>query len=261
MTAVKRPPLRYFGGKFRMAHEIIQHFPSHKVYVEPFGGAAGVLMRKEPVAKEVYNDINDDVVNFFRVLRTEKEKLAEALFYTPYSRTEFGDAFEPTECPIERARRTAVRATMGFGSDAVFLNNKKRSGISTHKYALGRWKTYYTILDAAAERLRAVLIENRDAVEVMKTHDSAETLHYVDPPYMKDTRNGGKYDHEYTDFDHVYLLEVLQQLEGHVVVSGYDNGLYRDMLKDWKKIEFPARGGSAAGSVQRTEVLWIKSRV
>ena len=114
---VLSPALRYHGAKFRLARWVMQFFPDHRVYVEPFGGAAGVLLQKPRAYAEVYNDLDDDIANFFRVLRDpdQAEQLIQSLHLTPYARTEFDLSYEDCDQPVERARRTAVRAGMGFG--------------------------------------------------------------------------------------------------------------------------------------------------
>lgn len=124
-VAIKHPAIRYHGGKFRMATWIISHFPVHRCYVEPFGGAASVLLKKEPSEAEVYNDLDGDVVNLFRVLRdpATSQALITACALTPYSREEFTHAYEHSEDPVERARRLVVRATMGFGSAGATKGN------------------------------------------------------------------------------------------------------------------------------------------
>ena len=108
--AVKHPILRYFGGKFRLAPWIIRHFPAHQCYVEPFGGAAGVLLRKVPSQFEIYNDLDSAIVTFFRVVRERPDELMRALILTPFSRQEYADAYEPTTDDLEQARRLFVLA-------------------------------------------------------------------------------------------------------------------------------------------------------
>lgn len=117
-AAVTKPVLRYHGGKWRLASWIISHFPAHRVYVEPFGGAASVLMQKPRSYAEVYNDLDGEIVNVFRVLQCpeKRARLCEMLHFTPYARAEFMLAWEPTDDPVEAARRVIIRAQMGFGS-------------------------------------------------------------------------------------------------------------------------------------------------
>ncbi|MEC7753784.1 MAG: DNA adenine methylase [Bacteroidota bacterium] len=256
----KRPLLRYHGGKFLLAPWIIGHFPKHKVYVEPFGGAASVLLQKPRAYAEVYNDMDSEIVNLFKVVRTEGEKLKELLELTPFSRDEFLDSYTPSDDPLEQARRTVIRSFMGFGSAGAtrqktgFRSNSNRSGTTpAHD-----WKNYPEALHGIIERLKGVVIENRDAKEVMISHDADNALHYVDPPYVLSTRYQGEktkcYNYEMQDSEHVELLGFLKQLNGCVVLSGYDNEMYNDLLKDWRRVHRKAYGD---GAVERTEVLWI----
>ena len=254
---VTRPILRWHGGKWMLAPWIISHFPAHRVYVEPFGGAASVLLRKKPSYAEVYNDLDDEVVNLFSVLRSDQaDDLAELLRLTPFASTEFFTAYDAAEDPLERARRTVVRAFMGFGSNAVhrksgFRSNSNRSGTTPAR----DWVNYPDALSATIERLRGVVILHRDAKEVMAAHDGPDTLHYVDPPYVADTRDGGTdYAHELTDQDHEELLGFLRTLKGKVILSGYPHGTYDQALAGWRRIE---RKALADGARERTEVLWM----
>lgn len=255
--APTRPILRWHGGKWMLAPWIISHMPAHRVYVEPFGGAASVLMRKPRAYAEVYNDLDDEVVNLFRVLRSpEATSLIEQLRLTPFASGEFAAAYEPAECAVERARRTVVRSLMGFGSNGVhratgFRSNSNRSGTTPAR----DWVNYPDALAAVVERLRGVVILNRDARQVMAMHDGADTLHYVDPPYVFDTRtdSGHDYAHELTDADHADLLAFLRTLKGKVILSGYPSPLYDQALPDWQRIE---KAALADGARKRVEVLW-----
>lgn len=227
-----RPLLRWHGGKWLLAPWIISHFPEHRVYVEPFGGAASVLIRKERSYAEVYNDLDSDVVNLFRVLRNNSQArdLMFALSHTPFARAEFDEAYLPTDDPVEQARRLIIRSFMGFGSDGHnaarptgFRANSNRSGTTPAQ----DWTNYVGPLSVIVDRLEGVVIENRPAIDVMRQQDTPVTLHYVDPPYVWATRstahNSSKkaYRHELTDQDHEQLLEFLQTLAGTVVLSGY----------------------------------------
>jgi len=269
IEAPRRPVLRWHGGKWKLAPWIISHFPDHRIYVEPFGGAASVLMRKPRAYAEVYNDLDDWAVNLFRVLRDEAlaARLVEQLKLTPFARTEFecGRELGETEGdPVELARRLIVRSFMGFGSNAHngrstgFRANSNRSGTTPAQ----DWGNYPNALPALIDRLKGVIIENRDATAVMMQHDGPETLHYVDPPYMAETRSpANKYDlkyrtyrHELDDDTHAKLLDALQELSGMVVLSGYPAPLYESALTAWRRVEIAAY---ADGARDRTEVLWI----
>ena len=195
MTEPSRPVLRWHGGKWILAPWIIEHFPKHRVYVEPFGGAASVLLRKRPVYAEVYNDLDDCVVNLFKVLRNPDlaPRLIRLLVETPFSRTEFETAYEVSNDPVEEARRLIIRSFMGFGSTG-FNRDVGRTGFRATSNRSGTtpahdWANYPDGLADVAARLAGVVIENRDAIEVMQQHDSEETLHYVDPPYLPETRS------------------------------------------------------------------------
>ncbi|WP_316172430.1 DNA adenine methylase [Bradyrhizobium sp. SZCCHNRI2049] len=285
MTAPTRPVLRWHGGKWKLAPWIISHFPAHRIYVEPFGGAASVLLRKPRCYAEVYNDLDQVVVNLFHVLRDADKaaRLQEMLRLTPFARAEFETALDAADDDVGRARNLIIRSFMGFGSNAHsaspvaarngfkthtraadvyrstgFRNNSNRSGTTpAHD-----WANYPDALPAIVERLRGVIVENRPAAAVMAQHDGGGTLHYVDPPYMPDTRSpANKYDlkhrmyrHELTPNDHRELLTFLNTLRGMVLVSGYAHPLYDEHLGGWRRVECAAL---ADGARPRTEVLWI----
>ena len=255
---VTRPVLRWHGGKWNLAPWVIQHLPAHRIYVEPFGGAASVLLRKPRAYAEVYNDLDDDVVGLFRVLRdpVSASQLVSSIRLTPFARIEQVEAYEQAADPVERARRLIVRSYMGFGSNGThrktgFRANSNRSGTTPAR----DWANYPDPLAAVAERMVGVTVENRDAKAVMAAHDGPATLHYVDPPYMPETRDkGGDYAHELTADQHVELLQFLRTLGGMVVLSGYPSPVYDDLLADWTRVE---RKALADGARARTEVLWI----
>lgn len=284
MNAPTRPVLRWHGGKWKLAPRILPYFPQHRIYVEPFGGAGSMLMRKARVYAEVYNDLDEVVVNLFRVLRDRAKaaRLIELLRLTPFARAEFNEALEAAEDDVERARHLIVRSFMGFGSNAHssspvaektafrtftrpdeyrstgFRANSNRSGTTpAHD-----WANYPDALALIVDRLRGVIVEQRPAIDVMRQHDGGATLHYVDPPYLPETRSpANKYDlkhrmyrHELTVEDHRELLAFLRTLEGMVVLSGYPSALYDEALPDWQRVEMKAL---ADGARERTEVLWI----
>lgn len=263
---INAPVIRYHGGKFRLAPWVIEHFPPHLVYVEPFGGAAGVLMQKPRSHGEVYNDLDGDVVNLFRVLQNSRmrEALTELLVLTPYAREEFEQAWIFTDEPVERARRTIIRAQMGFGSAGA---SKGTTGFRIDCYrqygtAQQLWARYPEQLATIGQRLAGVLIENRPAIDIMLAHDSPQALHYVDPPYMHDTRvrgaqKGRYYRHELDDGQHAELLDMLNTLQGMVVLSGYPSDLYAERLEGWTMNTTSARISAGRGGDTRTECLWL----
>lgn len=262
-----RPILRYHGGKWLLAKWIISHFPEHKVYTEVFGGAGSVLLQKPRSYAEVYNDKWGEVVNVFCVLRDEKQasELRRRIELTPFARDEFDGRNHSTissqEDPIERARMTIFRSFAGFGSAAAngdyatgFRANSNRSGTTpAHD-----WVNYPQHIAAFTERLQGVVIENRGYEQVLSAHDGNETLHYVDPPYVHETRNlkrrNAAYVFEMTDDDHRELARVLSSLSGMVVLSGYDCPLYRGLFAGWEMRRKETHGD---GAVDRIECLWL----
>jgi DNA adenine methylase len=264
-----RPALRYHGGKFRIAPWVMSFFPPHTCYVEPFGGAAGVLLQKPRAYAEVYNDLDGDVVNFFRVLQDMdlRAQLLERLALTPYARSEFEKAWRPARGQVERARRLAIRAQMGFGSGGATKGTTGFRIDTKRKYGTAQslWEQYPDSIADAGQRFQGVLIENKPAIEVMKAHDAPTTVHFVDPPYVHSTRYPGaggprgSYRHEMTDVDHIELLDALQTLEGMVVLNGYESELYASRLVGWERHTTEARISSARGTVLRTEVVWLNA--
>ena len=257
MTTPKRPIIRFMGGKWMLAPWIISHFPAHRAYVEPFGGGGSVLLRKPRAYAEVYNDIDDELVNLFAIVRDRGDALRRQLELTPFARNEFLMSYEPAHDSIERARRTVVRAFMGFGCNSHgvkcgFRANSNRSG-STPAHD---WRNLPDAIGALTERLRGVVIENKDACEVMANHDTPQTLHYVDPPYVQKTRGKNRYRFEMSESDHEDLAMTLNSLQGMVVLSGYRCDLYDTLYTGWPRAE---RKVYADGASPRTECLWFRN--
>lgn len=261
IDAPTRPALRYHGGKFRLAPWIIKHFTDHKIYVEPYGGAASVLLHKPRSYAEVYNDLDGEICNYFRVLRNpaQARELIRLIQLTPFAREEFEQSYIVDGDPIEQARRLVIRSFMGFcaagvsGKNTGFRNSATRSGTTpAHD-----WRNYPPALEAIAERMRGVTIENRPADQVLRYFDGKTTLHYVDPPYPLSTRgrqSGSGYRHEMTDGQHVDLSETLKSLKGKVILSGYRCDLYDDLYSRWDRVD---KATHADGALDRTESLWL----
>jgi DNA adenine methylase len=264
---IRRPVLRYHGGKFLLAEWIVSHFPKHRIYVEPFGGGGSVLMRKHRSYAEIYNDRWDNVVNVFQVLRDDQksEQLRRVLELTPYSRTEFRKCsyqnFDTIDDPIERARLTIYRSFSGFGSAATngqyatgFRGSSHRSGTTPAQ----DWANFPQHVKLFNERLKGVTIENLDYREVMLRHDTPETLVYLDPPYVHATRNmkrgNASYAHEFADMDHVELCQFIKGLKSMIILSGYENDIYDENLVGWRKEH---REALADGAKKRIETLWF----
>jgi DNA adenine methylase len=244
---VSRPVLKYFGSKWRMSAKIIELLgTAHTSYVEPYGGSAAVLLQKPKVDIEVINDLNMDVVTFFRVLRDSPIELLREIELTPFSRVEY---LASTQVPddvtdIERARLFFIRSWQGFSGSATQARNGWRYQSRVYGNRLTKVDLDWHALDRlelAAVRLRHVQIEHDDALSVIKRFDGTRTAFYIDPPYPEITRSKqwGKnaYQHELMTQDHIHLLNLLRRVKGHVVLSCYESGLYSQMLQGWKKVE------------------------
>lgn len=267
----RRPALRYFGGKWMLAKWIIAHLPPHRIYVEPFGGAGSVLLRKPRAYAEVWNDLDDEVVDYFRILRdpSAAAELRRQLTLTPFAREEFSRAYDLAGDPIERARRLVVRSFMGHG--VISWRRDRRCGFRCDNNRAGTtpahdWANLPAAMEALTLRLQGVVIEKRPALDLIRSHATrADTLIYVDPPYMHETRSSKRaagdlyngYRHELSDEDHWDLLASLRECAGGVVLTGYSTPLYEAALPDWTRVE---REAWADGARPRTEALWLNPR-
>lgn len=257
-----RPALRYHGGKWLLSDWLLRQFPRHRVYVEPFGGGGSVLLRKPRSYAEVYNDLDSEIVSFFRVLQNKEQsaELERLLRVTPFAREEFVLALDQTTDPIEKARRLVIRSFMGFGSAAH--NSSRATGFRACSNRSGTtpahdWVNYQNQIRAFCARLSGVVIENRPAIDVILQHDSPETLHYCDPPYVHATRKkrqAGNYRFEMSDDDHADLARALSDVSGMVIVSGYRCDLYDSLYSHWTRIDARAH---ADGARARVESVWI----
>jgi DNA adenine methylase len=255
-----RPVLRYHGGKFVLAPWIISNFPPHKIYVEPYGGAASVLMQKPRAYSEVYNDLAGEVVTLFKVLRdpVQASELERLLRLTPYSRKEYEGAFASSQEALETCRRLVFRSFAGHAGAAThgrktgFRNDTRRA----FQVPAVDWLKFPDALEAMTRRLQGVVIESRPALDVLASYDGPDTLFYLDPPYPKGTRDSGDdYLFELTDEQHRALAERSHALAAMVVISGYACDLYDvELYADWHRVE---RKTFAEGARARTEVLWI----
>ena len=213
--------LKYPGAKNRIADWICSYIPPHDVYLEPFAGSLAVLLNKPRCHIETVNDIDGEIVNFFRVLRDYPEELKGKIELTPFAREEYKSALEPTEDMVERARRYCVRCWQGFGNSQLY-NNGFKSGQQAHSpNPAMAWAELPEILLLAAERLNGVQIENLPALELMKRYDTKDVFIYMDPPYLLVIRKGYLYKHEMTRADHE---ELLKAAGWHLDKSGVGGG-------------------------------------
>lgn len=264
-SEITRPVLRYHGGKFRLAPWILKFFPEHRIYVEPFGGAGSILLQKRRVLSEVYNDLDSRVVNVFRVLRDpiQSAELHRLLALMPFAREEFDATYDDPVDDIDAAAKTIVRSFMGHGSDSATRGCRTGFRAKCHDRALPsiEWAKWPSAIPAFTARLQGVVIENRDALEVIRRYDTPESLIYVDPPYLFSTRTerAGQssrhgYRHEMDDDQHSALAEVLRAAKGMVVVSGYPSDLYEILFAGWIRHD---RAHWADGGKASTEVVWL----
>jgi len=264
MTHVRRPALRYHGAKWRLAPWIIRHLPQHVCYVEPFGGAMGVLLRKPPSHLDVYNDLDGEVVNFFLYLRDRPADLIRAIELTPFSRAELDHAQGPTQGlgELERARRFYVRAWQAIGGPRTrwrpgwrFQKNEAHG-----KGNISDW-TDTGRLYAVAQRLRTIYFENDEALPIIARYDAPTTLFYCDPPYPGRTRSEGwraTYAHEMDDDAHAQLAHSLQAIQGMAIISSYPSSLYDDLYAGWQVHTTSARTNTyRTGAGKATECIWI----
>ncbi len=263
--ARKKIAFGWYGGKYSHLDWLLPLLPNTKHYCEPFGGSAAVLINREPAPIETYNDLDGELVNFFRVLREDKGSLLEAIGLTPFSREEFEQAIElPTEpiSDLERARRFFIRArqvrtglaqTASSGRWAHCLLTS-RAGMAG---AVSRWLGSVEGLSEIAQRLLRVQIENAPAIDVIRRYDSKETLFYCDPPYPHDSRGDSRaYAYEMTDDDHRQLAAVLHEVQGKVALSSYASPLMTELYGDWQCIEAPTKKAHSVKK-ERAELLWI----
>lgn len=255
----------WYGGKFSHLDWLLPLLPKCHHYCEPFAGSGAVLLNREPSPVETYNDLDGEVVNFFRVCRDQGDELTKQIAFTPFSREEFATACEldPDLTPLERARRFYVRARqvrIGLAQSATLGRwgnciNTSRAGMSG---IVSRFMGAVEQLPEIALRLLRVQIENRPALDVIKLYDSKDTLFYADPPYIHETRGDSKaYAFEMTDDQHRALADAFNSCKGKVAISNYDCALMEELYpgKRWQKfVNKPKTNHATKG--QRVEVLW-----
>lgn len=268
--SISRPALLYHGGKFRLAPWVVGFFPPHRVYVEPFGGGASVLLSKRPSGSEIYNDLDGHIVNVFRVLRDpgRAKELQRRLKLTAFARSELEWSYEEATDDVDAAHKILVRSWLGHGSDSATRRHRSGlrgpSGDARRSRALPsrEWAGFPALIPEFTARLAGVWIEEGDYRQVVSRFDGPDTLFYVDPPYLLSVRTAGAgrskrdlgYRHEMTDADHVALAGVLRACAGMVVVSGYPSDLYDGLFADWRRVSRPAAADCGA---RRVECLWL----
>jgi DNA adenine methylase len=256
----KRQALRYFGSKWRIAPWIISHFPPHICYVEPYSGAANVLLRKEPAHLEVLNDIDGEVINFFDVLRSRSAELIRAIVLTPFSRAEWRRSYQPCDDPLEKARRFYIRSWQSRGGKISGWRFQR----SYHaKRNVCDWNAVEHLWDVV-QRLKLVQLECDEAIPVIQRFDTPQTLFYLDPTYLPGVKTSkNSYRHEMTEADHVELAKVLRTIRGMAIISHYPAPLYREMYGNWLMVTKKTRADNTTkpGTEARVECLWLSPPV
>lgn len=255
------PPLVYFGGKIRLADRLVELMPEHEHYVEPFCGSLAVLLAKPLVPHETVNDLDRDLMTFWRVLRDHPEALERACALTPHSRAEHADSYDASSdaTDLEKARRVWVQLTQGragIRTKTGWRHYQDPSGStgSMPDYLAG----YVKRMAPAAERLRSVSLECRPALDVIADFGRhPRALLYVDPPYLGSTRTSGGYLHDLPKApEHRELLDALAKCKAAVMVSGYASSLYDEALDGWDRVEIKTATGQGGDRQERTEVVW-----
>lgn len=264
-TRRRRIVFGWYGGKFSHLDWLLPLLPYTHCYCEPFSGSGAVLLNRNPSPVETYNDIDGDVVNFFRMLRDRSVDLIRAIALTPFSREEFHQAISGSIQGIsnlERARRFYIRARQartGLAQTATLgrwanCKNTSRAGMSG---VVSRWLGGVEGLNEIAERLLRVQIENRPAVEVIDLYDSAVTLFYCDPPYLHETRGDSKaYGFEMDLYQHRDLAQILNKCKGKVALSGYRCDSMDTWYKGWRRFDAPVKQCHSIKQL-RQECLWM----
>ena len=251
--------IKYPGAKWSLAKWIITHFPQHHSYLEPFFGSGAVLFVKDRSNIETVNDLDGDVVNLFDWIRSDPERLAQAIYWTPYARQVYDRAFVDRDMETDSFQRAVnfyIRMMMGHGFRTTGEKVGWKNDVQGREkaYAATYWCKTPAVIFEAAERLRGVQIENRPALELIERFNFSNVLIYADPPYLLNTRYGKQYRCEMTDTDHRDLLDALKAHRGPVLLSGYESDLYNDALRGWYK---DTADTLAQTSTKRREVLWM----
>lgn len=246
--------LNYPGSKWRLADILIENTPIHTTYVEPFFGSGAFFFSKDPSQIETINDLNERVYNFFKVCRDQPEQLAKAIYFTPVSRQEQMMSTEEIQDPLENARKFLVQSRQTIGGVQRYLGGWRTNIDVLGSKTIREWQEMPDLIIEAAERLKHAQIENQDAVKLLRRYSRKDVFAYVDPPYLLSTRKGRYYETDMEDDQQPELLEVLKDFKGKFILSGYDNELYDEILKDCYKVYINAQ---AENGQSRTEVLWM----
>jgi DNA adenine methylase len=279
------PPFGYMGGKGNHKTKINKFIPRTNVYVEPYAGAANLFLYRNPVKTEILNELNSDIINLYRILRDDYQKMEKIINQTFYSRKEFAKCLkwfwneELYNNELERFWAFYIMFNQGFGGmycksegdwgRAVLASTKNMAEVSS------KWTAHQNLFEKWHQRLNNTYLYNQDALEVIRKYDSPNTVFYLDPPYVESTRKSEKYKHEMTNNHHQELINLILQVEGSVTLSGYNNEIYKQLEDcNWKRFDFATSSsmagkikgsklqgkGSATKHAARTESIWINPR-
>jgi DNA adenine methylase len=274
-----KSPITYYGGKGMLVEIIAEYVPaSMDRYIEPcFGSGALFFYRSRWAQTEIINDLNDEVVNFFRILREHPQKLIDLLQLTPHARMEQKKAVEilddPRSSNLKKAWAFFTRINQSF-------NGVRGWSIPVEKGRAAEWKrkTDPALLFDVARRLRFASFENRPLLQILKLYDKPRSFFYLDPPYLSVNDPKGKKtgyrDHDMIEADHEKMIAVCLKLKGMCIISGYDHPLYNPLVDHgWRKVVIPwkvqstahtSRGSSVNTSNKndhREEILWISPNI
>jgi len=259
-----RPPVKWHGGKYYLAKRIISLFPPHRIYLEPFGGAASVLLNKTPVEVEAYNDLDLKITRLFRVLQKQGQDFVDLVKFVPYSEYEFESAahYPSGASDLDKAVCDFIRWRQSFGGRGKswsYTTRRARGGMAGDVNA---WWTAIEQLPEIVERLRRVQILCQPAIDAIKRFDHPEALIYCDPPYLHETRaptSREVYGIEMNAEEHYELGCVLNRCRSKIVISGYPSSLYDDIFRSWRRVEFDIANHAAGGhkKSRKRETLWL----
>ena len=257
--------INYFGGKFTFVDQLEKYFPEHVHFVDLFAGSLAVTLNKKPSMIDTANDINGEVINFFRVLRNQPDELIALLSLTPISRQEYNNAYyqkDSIESDLERARGFYVRARQSFYGLGAQRQNKGWHASKTISRAkrpetVSKWINALEKLDSCVERLLQVQIENQHYADILEKLDFPGAFFYCDPPYTLDCR-GSKNDYtfDFTNEDHRLLSEKLHSIQGKAMISGYDSELMNELYADWYQVKFPKKKNNIRTKIVQ-ECIWM----
>ena len=258
-----RPPFKCHGGKSYLAKWIIENLPSNyqeMLYFEPFCGGASVLLNKEPSQEEVINDLDENIIILFRILRDQCTQFLRKIKRVDYEEVHFDAALKRKEFSddLHRAINEFILRRMSRGGlrKAFAWSNRKRGG---QPGEINAWETILDLIPEISQRLQKVIILNKSAIELLKLFDEPNVLVYADPPYLHETRESpDAYTHEMAIDDHIALADVLNGFKGKVLISGYPSRLYSKLYKNWRCEKKKIANHASQQKVKpiKMELLW-----